>query len=101
MASISSPGVGSGLDISSLVSQLVAAERRPTQLRLDRREASLQAELSAFGTLKGSLSSFQSALSGLQSLSSFQARTASSSNSDAFTASASRPPRPRASTTFP
>ncbi len=89
MASISSPGVGSGLDISSLVSQLVAAERRPTQLRLDRREASLQAELSAFGTLKGSLSSFQSALSGLQSLSSFQARTASSSNSDAFTASAS------------
>ena len=29
MATISSPGIGSGLDVKSIVSQLVAIERQP------------------------------------------------------------------------
>ena len=34
MATISSPGVGSGLDVNSIVTQLVAIERQPiTQLK--------------------------------------------------------------------
>lgn len=85
---ISVSGVGSGLDIEGLVTQLVAAEGQPTALRLDRKEASLQAKLSAFGTLKGGLSSFQDSLSGLKSLSNFNARTATVSDSTFFTASA-------------
>lgn len=37
MASISSLGIGSGVLTSDLVDQLVAAERRPTEVRLDQR----------------------------------------------------------------
>lgn len=88
MATISSPGLGSGLDIASLVSKLVAAEGQPTTLRLDRREAALQADLSGYGTLRGALSSFQSALKGISTLSGFQARAATSTDDKAVRATA-------------
>ena len=78
MATISSPGLGSGLDIAGLVSKLVAAEGQPTSLRLDRKEASLQADLSAYGSLRGSLSAFSSTLATLSALSNFQAKSAGS-----------------------
>lgn len=90
MANISSAGIGSGLDIEGLVSQLIAAERQPAQNRLDRREARLQAELSAYGAFKGALSAFQSALSGLTTADAFQSIRASSSDRDVLTASASK-----------
>lgn len=83
--SITSTGLGSGLDIENLVTQLVTAEGRPARQRLDRNEAELQAQLSAYGTLKGAFSSFQSSLSSLTSVSGFQNRSASSSNSDIAT----------------
>lgn len=89
MASITSSGIGSGLDINGLVSQLVAAERAPTTQRLAVKEAKLQAKLSAYGTLKSSLSSFQSAANTLKSLTTFQARSASVSDSSVMTATAS------------
>ncbi len=81
-------GIGSGLDIEGLVTQLVAAEGQPTTLRLDQKEAALQAELSAFGSLKGALSSFQSSLSGLTSLSGFNARKATVNDPTLYTATA-------------
>jgi flagellar hook-associated protein 2 len=89
MASITVSGLGSGLDINSLVDQLVAAERDPATKRLDTREAKLQAELSSYGTLKGSLSSLQAAASRLSSLSTFDAKSVSVSSSDKLAASAS------------
>ncbi|ADE15426.1 flagellar hook-associated 2 domain protein [Nitrosococcus halophilus Nc 4] len=85
---ITSAGVGSGLDIESLVSQLVAAEGQPQRLRLDRREARLQTTLSAMGTLKSELANFQNAVSGLSSLSAFQGTKASVGNTSLLTASA-------------
>lgn len=88
MASITSPGIGSGLDINSLVSKLVDAEKTPQTTRLDTKEAELQARLSAFGTLKGALSSLQTSLSGLTSLSTYRGRTATSSDTDVLTATA-------------
>ncbi|MDH5632739.1 MAG: flagellar filament capping protein FliD [Gammaproteobacteria bacterium] len=88
MAQISSAGLGSGLDINSLVSQLVAAEAEPASLRLGRREAGLQARLSAYGSLKGALSAFQSSLSGLAGLATEPPRTARSSDTDIIAASA-------------
>lgn len=88
MAAITSAGIGSGLDIESLVSQLVAAEGQPASLRLNKTEAVLQADLSAFGSLKSALSTFQSSVSVLKDLSAFQARSATSSNVELFTASA-------------
>lgn len=61
---LSSAGVGSGLDVTSLVSQLMAVERQPLTA-LDKKEASYQAKLSAFGTLKSALSSLQTAAQAL------------------------------------
>lgn len=51
MASISSPGLGSGLDVNSIVSQLVALERRPIDM-LTKQQDSLKAKLSSFGLLQ-------------------------------------------------
>lgn len=82
-------GVGSSyLDVNSLVSQLMTIEQRPLNL-LKAKEASYQAKLSAFGSIKGALSSFQSALAGLSNVSKFQALKATSSDTSIFTASAS------------
>ncbi|WP_435627802.1 flagellar filament capping protein FliD [Candidatus Ferrigenium straubiae] len=82
-------GVGSSyLDVSGLVSQLMTIEQRPLNL-LKAKEASYQAKLSAYGSIKGALSSFQSTLSGLSNIAKFQALKATSSDTGIFTASAS------------
>jgi flagellar hook-associated protein 2 len=84
---ISAPGVGSNLDVNSIVSQLMAVERRPLTL-LAQREADYQAKLSAFGTLKGALSAFQTAMQGLADGTKFQAATASAADASVLTATA-------------
>ena len=53
--SLSSPGLGSGLDVNAIVSKLMAAESQPLTA-LSEKEASYQAKITAFGTLKGGLS---------------------------------------------
>lgn len=89
MTGITSTGIGSGLDISSLVDKLVSAEQTPTQNRLDQQEAQVQAELSAYGSLKSALSSFQSQVQGLSQAADFQLFQATSSDPSAVTVSAS------------
>ena len=83
-------GIGSGLDINGLVSQLVAAEAEPTNARLNTQEIDLGSELSAFGTLKSALSAFQTSVTRLEDESAFQVFTANSSDEDVFTASADK-----------
>ena len=85
---VAATGIGSGLDIEALVTQLVAAERSPIESRLTGKEVTLTAELSAFGSYKGALSLFQSSLTQLNSLSTFSQRLASSSNEDVVDISA-------------
>ena len=85
---ITAGGLGSGLDIGSLVSQLVAAEGQPAVFRLDTKEARLQADLSSIGTLKSALSDFQDIVKELNDPDTFLARRAQTSNVDLFTASA-------------
>jgi flagellar hook-associated protein 2 len=87
---ISATGIGSGIDVESLVSQLVAAEGQPATNRLNTKEAKLQASLSAFGSLKSALSSFQSTVKLLNDETDFLARTTTSSNTDLFTATANK-----------
>ncbi len=89
MATISAAGIGSGLDLNGLLEQIVAAERAPTENRLNLKEAKIQAELSAFGTLKSSVSSLQSSLGKLKNASTFLPNSVSISNQDVLTASAS------------
>ena len=84
---ITATGIGSGLDIGGLVTQLVNAEAEPTNARLNSQETELDSELSAYGTLKSALSTFQTSVTKLEEASTFQAYTATSSNTNVFTAS--------------
>jgi flagellar hook-associated protein 2 len=81
--------VGSGLDIASLVSQLVAAEKETPQKQITRAQTSTVTTISALGNLKGALGSFNTALTQLKSIEAFSGRTASSSKPEFFTATAS------------
>jgi flagellar hook-associated protein 2 len=90
MSSIASLGIGSGLDIETLVSDLVAAERDPINKRLEEQQSAYEAELSAYGRLKGALADFQASTQDLNSLSDFQARAATSGNENLLTATASK-----------
>lgn len=87
MAAIVSPGIGSGLDVNGIVSQLTAIEREPIK-GLNRKEAGYQAQLSALGTLKGILVGFQTTARSLSSLSSFQSVQAVPADASIFTATA-------------
>jgi len=84
---ISAPGVGSGLDVSSIVDQLMSIERIPLR-RMEADKKGLETQLSAFGQLKSSLTTFQTAFEKLKTLDSFEVYKAESSNEAAFTATA-------------
>ena len=87
---ITAGGIGSGIDVNSLVQQLVAAEGQPVSQRLDVREANIQGDISAFGSLRGALSRFQDAVKALQSQDDFLEKSATSSNDELFTATATK-----------
>lgn len=88
MATITAAGTGSGLDIENIITTLAEAERVPTENRLNLREKEIEAEISAFGSLKSTMSDFQSALSDLSSTQKLAARAATTSNENAFTVTA-------------
>jgi flagellar hook-associated protein 2 len=88
MPSIISNGIGSGLDISGIVQQLVAAEGQPVVTRLGQQEAKVQAKLSAFGSLKSALADFRDKLDAMKNLDKFLVRSAVSGNEESFTVSA-------------
>ena len=88
MSTISSTGIGSGLDIDSLVSKLVAAERSAGQTRIDTKKGKLTEQFSAMAQLMGGMSAFQSSLNSLVSAGSFTSRKVSVSDETAFTAKA-------------
>ncbi len=85
---IQSLGVGSGLDIRTLVTQLVGADRAPVEARLTRQSHRVATQFSALGTLKGAMAAFQTALSPLKTIGNFQAMSAASADELVFTASA-------------
>ncbi|SIR83446.1 Flagellar capping protein FliD [Aquipseudomonas alcaligenes] len=81
-------GVGSGIDIDSIVTALVNAEKAPKTQQLDRLEKTTTSRFSALGTLKGSLSALQTSIQGLNKSSIFDSRTASSTSTSVLTAKA-------------
>lgn len=76
MASISSLGVGSGLDLSGLLDQLDSAERLKLQPVTKQKKAQ-QAKLSAYGRLESALTKVQDATKKLGDSKTFQAVTSS------------------------
>lgn len=89
MAGITASGLGSGIDIKSLASQLVAAERGPATSRLDSRESKLKAQISAFGSFKSVLANLQSSLTSLKKIDTFQSLKATVADDALLTATAS------------
>lgn len=88
MATISSPGIGSGLDVQSIVSQLVALEKAPIK-QLQTQATSFQTRLSTYGNIKSQVSALSDAASKLASVSGWNAVTASSTNTAAVSVTAS------------
>ncbi|MCA3239634.1 MAG: flagellar filament capping protein FliD [Curvibacter sp.] len=87
MATMSSPGIGSNLDVKSIVSQLVAIEKKPLE-KLKLQAAATQTKISTFGQIKSMVSSLQDAVGKLTSVTGWNGVTASSSDNAFVTSSA-------------
>ena len=82
MATISSIGIGSGLDINSVITQLLAVERQPlTQLQTE--ASTLQTKLSTYGKMQSGLAAVRDAASALTKAATWGATTGTSSDSSA------------------
>ena len=81
MASITAPGIGSGLDVQSIVGQLMAIERQPLE-RLQVKQSQLEAQISAYGQLNSTISTFQTAMKDLGSYDALKVFTTQSSDAE-------------------
>ncbi|MDA9847836.1 flagellar filament capping protein FliD [Luminiphilus sp.] len=85
---ISATGLGSGLDIEGLVTQLVSAERMPIEQRIFRTERSLTSDISALGSLKSALSDLQTSADTVSNTATYSQRNATSSDATRVSVSA-------------
>ena len=76
---ISSAGIGSGLDVKSIVSQLVALEQKPLS-QLQVKASTIGAKLSAYGQLQSQMANLQDMAGKLATASNWEAMSVSSSN---------------------
>ena len=74
---ITSTGLGSGLDINSIVQQLVAAEGAGQTKLLTAQKTTLQTQISAYGQLQAAISGVQAALASLSTAQQFEGTLAS------------------------
>ncbi|MDC8830453.1 flagellar filament capping protein FliD [Alteromonas gilva] len=90
---IQSLGVGSGLALDDLVTQLLNAERAPKEARLKDKEEKIQSEISALGQIKSKLSDFKDSVDKLRKDSDINGREPTITNptedKEVFTAEAS------------
>lgn len=87
MATLSSAGLGSGLDVSTIVTKLVALERAPID-RLATEQKALDAQVSTFGKLQSALSSLRDAASKLTKADAWSPATTTSSDAASVSATA-------------
>jgi flagellar hook-associated protein 2 len=86
MATISAAGVGSGLDVKSIVSQLMALERRPLD-QLNTVTKRYETQLSAFGKLQSAMTALRDAARKLTDATTWTPTTVASSNAALVSAS--------------
>jgi flagellar hook-associated protein 2 len=79
-------GAGSGIDIKSLAENLVAAERKPLQDRIDAKIAKSEAKISGYGAVRAYLEPLKASLEKLKSASNFGVLSLSNSQPAAFAA---------------
>lgn len=80
MASITSLGAGSGIFSADLLDQLVNAERRPTEVRLDQRQQRTETRISAYGAIRSAMEEMRASMEKLSSPEGMKAFSSSSSN---------------------
>ncbi|MBI5900974.1 MAG: flagellar filament capping protein FliD [Rhodocyclales bacterium] len=88
MATITSAGVGSGLDVEGIVSKLMELEQKPLN-RLDTKEIAYQAKITAYGAVKSNLASLQTAATTLATATTFTGKSATVSDTTVLSAAAS------------
>lgn len=88
MASISSLGVGSGLDAESIVTQLMSLERK-SLTSLKTKTQGIEAKISAFGSIKSLIDSFGASTAKFKTLNGFAAFKATSANTEKLGVTAS------------
>lgn len=86
--SISSAGLGSGLDVENIIASLIAVESQPV-VSLQQRKTELDVKISAFGQMKSQLDAFQAQAEKLSDAALFSKVSVTSSNTDIVTVSAS------------
>ena len=84
--SVSSLGIGSGLDVNSIISSLMAVEAQPLTL-LQNKASSINTEISAVGRIQSDTSAMGDKASALSSLSLWSQTTSSSADASVVTAS--------------
>ncbi len=89
MTEVRSLGIGSGVLSADLVDQLIAAEREASDIRLDQKQAVVEAKISALADIGSLVAELESAARSVSGVSSLNAKVASSSNESAITATAS------------
>ena len=87
MATISSTGIGSGLDVNSIVSQLVAIEKQPLKM-LALKATNVQAQISAFGQVQSQFAALTDVATRISVAAVWASRTAVSSNTSSATITA-------------
>ncbi|ABZ76007.1 flagellar hook-associated 2 domain protein [Shewanella halifaxensis HAW-EB4] len=87
---LTATGIGSGLDINTIVKVLVDAEKIPKEAIFDKTEQTIESKVSAIGTLKSQLSTFQDALEKLSDPAALNIRKVSTGDSSYFTAAADK-----------
>ncbi len=88
MATISSPGIGSGLDVGSIITQLMAIERAPKD-KLASEATKTQTQISEVGKITSAMSKLRDLASKLSSSTFWQQTTATSSNDTAVSVTSS------------
>ncbi len=88
MATISSLGIGSGIDFESMVTGLLDAEFQAPTVQLETEQEELNTELSAVGVMKSAMQDFKDVVETLSDTSTFEKRTGTSADTTKFTISA-------------
>ena len=86
MATISSAGIGSGLDVNSIVTELMAIEKQPLTA-LQTKATTIQSTVSEYGTIKNAVSTLRDLAAKLAGTSTWGQTTTNSSSTAVSAAS--------------
>lgn len=93
MATIQSLGVGSGLDVNSIISQLMSIERQPLQ-RMQQTAQGVQSQISLYGQVQARVDALGTAAQALASATRWRETGVNLNGADAYTVSASASAQP-------